>query len=194
MAENLVDPAHVSFVHPTTLGNPESEDVKVHTDISGEVLVAWRWIRNAPPIGFFKSLGNFSGNVDRWHYYYLYMPSIAVIDFGSADTSCKLKEDERHKGVRIFTIHFLTPVSETECIDRWMHLRNIQIEDDDVSQKMDEMFRIAFEEDRVILEAIQQEELRSTGEQSIKLAIDKAPNVYRLRIRRLIENELNKNN
>ena len=194
VAENLVDPAHVSFVHPTTLGNPESEDVKVHTDISGEVLVAWRWIRNAPPIGFFKSLGNFSGNVDRWHYYYLYMPSIAVIDFGSADTSCKLKEDERHKGVRIFTIHFLTPVSETECIDRWMHLRNIQIEDDDVSQKMDEMFRIAFEEDKVILEAIQQEELRSTGEQSIKLAIDKAPNVYRLRIRRLIENELNKNN
>ena len=75
-----------------------------------------------------------------------------------------------------------------------MHLRNIQIEDDDVSQKMDEMFRIAFEEDKVVLEAIQQEELRSTGEQSIKLAIDKAPNVYRLRIRRLIENELNKNN
>ena len=73
-----------------------------------------------------------------------------------------------------------------------MHLRNIQIEDDDVSQKMDEMFRIAFEEDKVVLEAIQQEELRSTGEQSIKLAIDKAPNVYRLRIRRLIENELNK--
>ena len=109
-------------------------------------------------------------------------------------TSYKLKEDERHKGVRVFTIHFLTPVSETECIDRWMHLRNIQIEDDDVSQKMDEMFRIAFEEDKVILEAIQQEELRSTGEQAIKLAIDKAPNVYRLRIRRLIENELNKNN
>ena len=156
--------------------------------------MACRLITNAPPIVFFKSFGNFYGNVDRWHYYYLYMPSIAVIDFGSADTSCKLKEDERHKGVRVFTIHFLTPVSETECIDRWMPLRNIQIEDDDVSQKMDEMFRIAFEEDKVILEAIQQEELRSTGEQSIKLAIDKAPNVYRLRIRRLIENELNKNN
>ena len=31
-------------------------------------------------------------------------------------------------------------------------------------------------------------------EKAIKLAIDKAPNVYRLRIRRLIENELNKNN
>ena len=194
VAENLVDPAHVSFVHPTTLGNPESENVKVEVDTSGDIITAWRWIRNAPPVGFFQSFGNFSGNVDRWHYYYLYMPSIAVIDFGSADTSCKLKEDERHKGVRVFTIHFLTPVSETECIDRWMHLRNIQIEDDDVSQKMDEMFRIAFEEDKVVLEAIQQEELRSTGEQSITLAIDKAPNVYRLRIRRLIENELNKNN
>ena len=29
VAENLVDPAHVSFVHPTTLGNPASENVPV---------------------------------------------------------------------------------------------------------------------------------------------------------------------
>ena len=57
VAENLVDPAHVSFVHPTTLGNPESEDVTVRTDVSGEVLVAWRWIRDAPPVGFLSRLG-----------------------------------------------------------------------------------------------------------------------------------------
>ena len=193
VAENLVDPAHVSFVHPTTLGNPESEDVTVRTDVSGEVLVAWRWIRDAPPVGFFKSFGNFTGNVDRWHYYYLYMPSIAVIDFGSANTSCNLKEEERHKGVRVFTVHFLTPVSETECIDRWMHLRNIQINDEEVSRKMDEMFRLAFDEDKAILEAIQQEESSSSNQQTISLAIDKAPNVYRLRIKRMIENEVNSN-
>ena len=79
VAENLVDPAHVSFVHPTTLGNPESENVKVEVDTSGDVITAWRWIRNAPPVGFFQSFGNFSGNVDRWHYYYLYMPSICLL-------------------------------------------------------------------------------------------------------------------
>lgn len=185
VAENLVDPAHVSFVHPTTLGNSESEDVQVHTDTSGDVLVAWRWIRDAPPVGFFQSFGGFSGNVDRWHYYYLHMPSIAVIDFGSAEITLSLKEEERHKGVRVFAIHFLTPVSETECIDRWMHIRNIEIEDDKVGYSMDKMFRVAFDEDKQILEAIQHEELRKDAQNPVRLAIDKAPNIYRLRVKRL---------
>jgi vanillate O-demethylase monooxygenase subunit len=185
VAENLVDPAHVSFVHPTTLGNPESENIKVEVDTSGDIITAWRWIRDAPPVGFFQSFGNFSGNVDRWHYYYLYMPSIAVIDFGSAPRHLRITDEERHKGVRVFAIHLLTPVSETECIDRWMHLRNIQIEDDRVGDSMDAMFRVAFAEDKEILEAIQQEELRPRSRNPVRLAIDKAPNIYRLRIKKL---------
>ena len=188
VAENLVDPAHVSFVHPTTLGNPESENVKVEVDTSGDIITAWRWIRNAPPVGFFQSFGNFSGNVDRWHYYYLHIPSIAVIDFGSASSDLKIKEEERHKGVRVFAIHLLTPVSETECIDRWMHLRNIQTEDDEVGASMDAMFRIAFDEDKEILEAIQEEELSPSSRKPVRLAIDKAPNVYRLRIKKMAAN------
>jgi vanillate O-demethylase monooxygenase subunit len=188
VAENLVDPAHVSFVHPTTLGNPEGENVKVEVDTSGDIITAWRWIRNAPPVGFFQSFGNFSGNVDRWHYYYLHMPSIAVIDFGSASSDLKIKEEERHKGVRVFAIHLLTPVSETECIDRWMHLRNIQTENDEVGASMDAMFRIAFDEDKEILEAIQEEELNSSSRKPVRLAIDKAPNVYRIRIKKMAAN------
>ena len=189
VAENLVDPSHVSFVHPTTLGNPESEDVPVHVDTSGAVLAAWRWIRNAPPVGFFQSFGGFTGHVDRWHYYYLHMPSVAVIDFGSADTALGIPEDRRQDGVRVFAIHLLTPVSETETIDRWMHLRNVRIDDPSVGESMDAMFRIAFAEDKEILEAIQEEELRPITRRPVRLGIDKAPNIYRLRIKRLAEAE-----
>ena len=74
-----------------------------------------------------------------------------------------------------------------------MHLRNTEIDNEEVSRKMDEMFRLAFNEDKVALEAIQNEESRPFNQQTISLAIDKAPNVYRLRIRRMIENELNNN-
>ena len=116
------------------------------------------------------------------------MPSIAVIDFGSASSDLNIKEEERHKGVRVFAIHLLTPVSETECIDRWMHLRNIQTEDDEVSASMDTMFRIAFDEDKEILEAIQEEELTPKARKPVRLAIDKAPNVYRLRIKKMAVN------
>ncbi len=189
VAENLVDPAHVSFVHPTTLGNASSENVPVDVSTAGEVIVAWRWIRDAPPIGFFQEFGGFTGNVDRWHYYYLHMPCTAVIDFGSANTSAALAEDDRNQGVRIFALHFITPVGPDHSIDRWMHLRNTAVGDDKVSDKMDAMFKVAFNEDKEILEAIQIEEQKPVRRRPIRIAIDKGPTVYRKRIRELVEAE-----
>ena len=186
VAENLVDPAHVSFVHPTTLGNAASENVPVHVDTEGEVLVAWRWIRDAPPIGFFQKFGGFKGNVDRWHYYYLHLPCTAVIDFGSADADRNLAEESRDEGVRIFALHFLTPVNEHYTIDRWMHLRNAAVGDEDASIQMDKLFRVAFNEDKEILEAIDEQEQMVQTRKPIRLAIDKGPTVYRRRIEAMI--------
>lgn len=189
VAENLVDPAHVSFVHPTTLGNAASEDVPVHVSTRGKVIRAWRWIRNAPPVGFFQAFGGFNGNVDRWHYYDLHLPSIAVIDFGSVDTSESCPEEERSRGVRVFALHFVTPVNENETIDHWMHLRNIAIGDDAASEKMDTLLAQAFQEDKDILEAIHVAEQRPQSRKPVRIAIDKGPTVYRKRVRELIEAE-----
>ena len=189
VAENLVDPAHVSFVHSTTLGSPASEDVPVQFDTKADPLVAWRWIRNAPPVGFFQEFGGFTGNVDRWHYYYLHTPCTAVIDFGSADSSLALSDEDRDQGVRIFALHFMTPLDAEHTIDRWMHVRNTAIGDNAVSKKMDELFRIAFGEDKIILEAVQVEENRPSKRPPVRIGIDKAPNVYRRRIERLIAAE-----
>lgn len=189
VAENLVDPAHVSFVHPTTLGSAASENVPVHVSTGGPVITAWRWIRDAPPVGFFQKFGGFSGNVDRWHYYHLHLPSTAVIDFGSAAVEEGLAEEDRQKGVRIFAIHFVTPVDEDTTIDHWMHLRNRAVGDDAASDQMDAMFRVAFAEDRQVLEAIHVSERRPQKRKPIRIAIDAAPNVYRKRIRDLIAAE-----
>lgn len=189
VAENLVDPAHVSFVHPTTLGNAASENVPVHVSTRGEVISAWRWIRDAPPIGFFQKFGGFVGNVDRWHYYHLHLPSTAVIDFGSIDTDLNCPEEERDRGVRIFALHFVTPVREDYTIDHWMHLRNTQLDDNEASAQMDEMFKIAFAEDKAILEAVHESEQQPQKRRPIRIAIDKGPNVYRKRIRDMIAAE-----
>ncbi len=190
VADNLCDPAHVSFVHPTTLGNAASEDVPIHTEkLDGNVILTSRWIRDAPPVGFFQKFGNFSGNVDRWHYYYLYAPAIAVIDFGSAPVESALAEEDRDKGVRIFALHFLTPVDATTTIDHWMHVRNTATEDDAAAEQMDAMFRVAFNEDKEVLEAIQQEELRPNRQRPVRLAIDLGPNLYHKTIQSMIEAE-----
>jgi vanillate O-demethylase monooxygenase subunit len=160
-----------------------------HENFRAEVIAAWRWIRNAPPVGFFHKFGGFAGNVDRWHYYYLHMPSTAVIDFGSVDAGRNLPEDARDEGVRIFALHFVTPVTEDYTIDHWMHLRNTAQDDAEASAQMDAMFQVAFDEDKEVLEAIHEEEQRPQRRKPIRIAIDRAPNVYRKRIRDLIEAE-----
>ena len=189
VAENLVDPAHVSFVHPTTLGNSASENVPVHVSTEGETIVAWRWIRDSEPIGFFKGFGNFKGNVDRWHYYNLHLPCTAVIDFGSADTEDQIAEDDRDSGNRILALHFMTPVNENYTIDRWMHLRNTAVDVEGASEQMDAMFRVAFAEDKEILEAVHAEEQRPSKRRPIRIAIDRGPMVYRKRISEMLEQE-----
>lgn len=191
VADNLCDPAHVSFVHPTTLGNAASEDVPVETKKEGETIVTSRWIRNAPPIGFFQKFGNFKGHVDRWHYYYLHAPNIAVIDFGSADIDAELAEDRRSQGVQIYALHFLTPVDATHTIDWWMHVRNSALDDGDAGEIMNKMFRTAFDEDKEILEAIQKEELKHDNQNGVGLAIDLGPKLYRKLVDEMIANEQN---
>ena len=178
LADNLCDPAHVAFFHPTTLGSPESAGVPVAVRRNGQVVTTSRWIRDAPPIGFFKAFGNFTGNVDRWHYYHFHAPAIAVIDFGSMDAARAAGEADRHDGVRLFALHFLTPVSETETIDHWMHFRNTGLDDPVMGERMNEQFRIAFDEDKAILEAVQRREARP-GRRPVRLAIDKGPILMR---------------
>ena len=189
VAENLVDPAHVSFVHPTTLGSSASEDVPVEFETDGDVIVAWRWIRNSMPIGFFKEFPGYKTNVDRWHYYYLHLPSIAVIDFGSIDSKEQIEENQRHLGTQLFALHFLTPVSINRTIDRWMHLRNVAVGDETASAKINSMFRVAFAEDKKILEAIQEQTDHQLNQNPVHIAIDKGSIAYRRKIEELIKSE-----
>lgn len=186
VADNLCDPAHVSFVHPTTLGNASSEDVPVKAKRNGRTVEVFRWIRNGPPIGFFQAYGGFAGHVDRWHYYYLHSPCIAVIDFGSAEAALELPPERRDEGVQIFALHFMTPVDSTTTIDRWVHIRNTATGDPSAGSKISDLLRIAFAEDKAILEAIQHKELQPWDREPVRITIDQGANIYRRIIREML--------
>jgi phenylpropionate dioxygenase-like ring-hydroxylating dioxygenase large terminal subunit len=183
LADNLCDPAHVSFVHLSTLGNSASEEIPVEHSFGERGVLVWRWIRNAPPIPIFAKYGNFQGNVDRWHYYDYMAPSIAVIDFGSADAGTIVDPGDRDAGLRIFACHFITPVDDHNCIDHWLHVRNFALDDTDVDQRLHADFRIAFKEDKEILERIEAVERARPDFKRIRLGIDAAPQ----RMRRIVE-------
>jgi phenylpropionate dioxygenase-like ring-hydroxylating dioxygenase large terminal subunit len=182
LADNLCDPAHVSFVHLSTLGNSASEEIPVEHIFKDKGVLVWRWIRDAAPIPLFAKYGNFRGNVDRWHYYDFAAPCSAVIDFGSADAGAIADPEDRDKGLRIFACHFITPVDDHVCIDHWLHVRNFA-RDPEVDERLHADFRVAFNEDKEILERIEAVERSRPDIKRIRLGIDAAPQ----RMRRIVE-------
>lgn len=182
LADNLCDPAHVSFVHQSTLGNAASEDVPVRNEVQDGKILSWRWILDAPPIPIFRRFGSFSGNVDRWHYYHYHAPSIAIIDFGSAHTGTGAPEGNREDCMQIYACHFITPVDEHRSIDHWMHIKNFSA-DEATNAALSDALREAFQEDKTILEAIERNEIAHPDREKVRIAVDAAP----VRMRRMVE-------
>lgn len=198
LVDNLCDPAHVSFVHLSTLGNSEGEEIPVkHESFERERrLVTWRWILDAPPIPIFQKFGSFKGSVDRWHYYHWLAPSTAIIDFGSAEAG-RLNE-ARHSldltkapvgppgvGLQFFTCHFITPVDAGRCIDYWLSLKNFPT-DEATTLQIAAGLRGAFDEDKVILEAIERAEKIERSWKPVTIAIDAAPR----RMRQMVDRQI----
>ena len=189
LADNLCDPSHVSFVHLSTLGNAAGEDIPVQSEKrSDSELVTWRWIIDAPAIPLFQKFGSFTGNVDRWHYYHYHAPSIAVIDFGSAATGSGAPEGNRDDCIQIYACHFITPVDANNCIDHWLHVKNFKA-DDATNRRLSDQFRIAFQEDKEILEAIHRNEQEPRKQRPLRIAIDGAPIRMRQMVGRMIDAE-----
>jgi phenylpropionate dioxygenase-like ring-hydroxylating dioxygenase large terminal subunit len=180
LTDNLVDPAHTSYVHKRTIGNSGGEDVHI---------VAYRWVTNAEPVPVMKTYGGFKGNIDRWQYYHLYLPSNSYVDFGAIDTGGELTEAAKEKGFRSFTYNFLTPETWGTTHYFWLHLRNYGVGDSKIDADIARVYKLTFEEDRDILAAIQERQNLTGIRECVKLAIDQAPARARLMIQHLLDAE-----
>lgn len=188
LADNLCDPAHVSFVHQTTLGSSAGENIPVHSERRGNTVFTHRWTLDSEPVGFFRLFGNFAGRVDRWQFYYLHAPAVAVVDFGSAPAGSGAPEGERSNCVQVFSCHFLTPETDRSSVDHWLHVRNFAAADAAVSEAISDQFRIAFAEDKTVLEAAQQRADQFPERRPVNIAIDAGP----ARLRQVIDELLAK--
>lgn len=188
LTDNLTDPAHVSFVHRSTLGSPGQEEIPVEVEERGDTVVVSRWTLDRPPAPIFETLAGMTGRVDRWQYYYLYCPSICVVDFGSCEVGAISPGDARDgtNVVQIYSCIFLTPETARSTHYFYLQTRNFAPGDENVSTKILEQLEIAFEEDFVILEAQQRSMERFAATDDVKLALDSAPTRQRRVVQRML--------
>lgn len=183
LADNLCDPTHVIYVHKTTLASTGREETRVMHERQGNKIVTWRWVIDGPLIPVFEGLKDFGGaNVDRWHYYHYHAPCVAIIDFGSARTGTGAPEGNREDCIQMYACHFLTPIDQHSCMQHWLCLKNSPA-DPDVDARLLAGLRLAFNEDKRVLEAIQRNEDKPREWKRVNLALD-ASNI---KMRRLVE-------
>ncbi len=189
LTDNLLDPAHVSFVHLSTLGSEDMEEIPVETRQIGDIVEVKRWTLDKPPVPIFQEFMRIDGNVDRWQYYLFHPPSINIVDFGIGPVGMGHSDADRDAGTRIFSCHFLAPETERSTHYFWMQVRNFESESRQVSERMTELLATAFDEDREILEAVQEATEAAGDQPSVRLAIDNGPNRSRRIVDRMIRNE-----
>ena len=183
ITDNLVDPAHTTYVHKSTIGNAAGEDVGVKVEQGDSHVLAYRWINNAPPVPLVERMAGFTGMVDRWQYYYLHLPSTSCVDFGAVEAGTEPTEANKDRGFRSFTFNFLTPETESTTHYFWLHLRNYHANDPEVSEDVARLMTVTFNEDAQMLAYVQREQERTGVREYTRLGIDNAP----ARIRKLVE-------
>ena len=189
LCDNLCDPTHVNYVHPTTLGNRDGINAPItHSDTPWGV-VTERFTPNATPTGFVEAVGDYAGKVDMWQRYLMYLPSVSIIDFGATAAGTGSHESGGEGRIQVFSCHFMTPITGTRTIDRWLHVRNYQADDALAGDEISTQFRIAFAEDKDILQAVQAEEVRHEGRVKIGLDLDASAGLFRLKLNRMIRAE-----
>ncbi len=189
VTDNLLDPSHVSWVHRTSFGNAACEEEPVEVTVSAEGVTAARWMHNAEVAPFYQSLVTFAGRCDRLQHYEVRFPSHAIIKavFVPVGTGGKGRPIDAQALV-MDSYNFMTPINAERTRYFWLQMRNCYPGDESISKAMDDGVRAAFEEDRVILAAVQQG-FDNKVTPNIDLAIDRAPLLFRKRLTQMIAAE-----
>lgn len=160
LTDNLLDPTHVNWVHRGSFAGSAVEDTPLEVAVNELGVTVWRWMHDVEPAPFYAPFLKFSGRCDRKQQYEVRYPSHAAIKaiFAPSGTGGTGGED-RTLPAETFVMdsyNFMTPIDENTTQYFWFQMRNFSPNDGEVSQRFATSVRAAFEEDRVVLQAVHQ--------------------------------------
>jgi len=189
VTDNLLDPSHVAWVHQSSFGNSACASTALETAVSDHGVTVSRWMLDTEPAPFYAPYLKFSGNCDRQQHYEVRFPSHAIIKAifvpaGSGGDGRPLHAD----AFLMDSYNFMTPMDQDRTRYYWFQMRNFAPHDAEVSAKFAESVREAFEEDRVVMQAVHRG-MANKRTPNIGLAIDAGPQRFRRRLAQMIAAE-----
>ncbi len=189
MTDNLLDPSHVAWVHPSTFGNAACEEEPLQTKVTGNGVIVSRWMRDAEVAPFYAPFVKFTGNCDRLQHYEVHYPSHAIIKSLFTPAGTGTDDGPLHEKVFLMSSYnFMTPIDESNTRYYWFQMRNFDPASEAVSRQFAESVRFAFSEDRVILSAVHVG-MATKSTPNIDLVTDSGPLRFRRGLAQLIAEE-----
>lgn len=195
MIDNLMDLTHETYVHASSIGQPEIEEAPPKTyRADGDMVITERQMENikAPPFWQAALAGNGLPTdllVDRWQVCRFTPPSLVHIDVGVALAGHGGINAPADKKVSSIVVDFITPETETSIWYFWGMARNFKPEDQALTERIREGQGKIFSEDLEMLESQQKNLLNHPDRRLLKLNIDGGGTLARKIIDRLIQEE-----
>jgi phenylpropionate dioxygenase-like ring-hydroxylating dioxygenase large terminal subunit len=189
IVDNLLDPSHVAWVHVGSFAGKGSDETPLETTVADDGVTTWRWMLDSPAAPFYAPFLEFEGNCDRKQQYEMRYPSLALITaiYGPAGSGGEGRPLHPQTFV-MDSYNFLTPIDERTTRYFWFQLRNVAPDDEIVSQQLATSVRAAFDEDKVVLAAVQRGIDRARVP-PINLRSDTGGVRFRRRLEQLIDDE-----
>jgi len=191
ITDNLLDPSHVTWVHPTSFGGSPGESAPMRVREGTGGFTVSRWIMDAPVTAFYRDLVPFAGNADRLQQYEVRYPALAVIKAVFVPAGQGGDDAREPWGDQAFVMdsyNFITPETDRRSRYYWFQLRNVRPDDTGLSQAMSAAVLAAFSEDLVVLNEVQRG-MDVCPDPPISIATDAGPLRFRHRLGQLIANE-----
>lgn len=193
ITDNLLDPSHVAWVHPTSFGDDscKSQSAKISVDALG--VTVSRWMMDAPVAPFYADLVPFAGHADRLQHYEVRFPANAIIKakFVPAGEGGDQRSPDPANSFLMDSYNFITPETEKSSRYYWFQLRNVRPHDAALSELMSRSVLAAFSEDLEVLNAVQKG-MDARGDTTISIASDAGPLRFRNGIGKMIAAEANR--
>ena len=188
VCDNLLDPSHVAWVHVTSFAGAGTDDAPLDIAKTERGVIVSRWIMGQPPSPYYERLLPFAGTCDRLQHYEMCLPGIALNKsvYTPAGTGGYDAPPVKDTFVNI-SYNFMTPI----CADRtryfWFQHRN-GAPGAEVSEYMNAGARMAFEEDKAVLEKVHAG-MKNPATPFIDLGLDAGAKQFRLMLERAIAAE-----
>lgn len=189
LTDNLLDPSHVAWVHVSSFAGSGTEDTPLAIKVKDDGVVVSRWMRGCEVPPYYAPLVQFEGPCDRLQHYEVRYPSIAVNK--SVFTPAGTGGDDTNLPDNAYVMvsyHFLTPVDENWTVYNWLQNRNTHPGNEEITARVAAGARNAFEEDRLVLEAVHAGMANRTTPY-LDLALDAGALRFRKGLAGLIERE-----